>query len=191
MTPEDGRSVSMGFAALAVVIGLLVGGCGGGGRPDAGVTTPREPAAGWDEATRIVVDRSIGPVRTGMSKGELRAALGEPDKAAPSELHGGWERWTYRDRRLTLTLTERGEVWDVRTRSGRYRSGRGLRLGLRERHVRERLEGATCQAYGGPRRYRRWRVCNSRAGELGRPFTQVLLIRRVAREIRILQGLAL
>lgn len=125
-----------------------------------------------------------------MTQAELRAALGEPDVMAPSELHGGWERWTYRDRRLTLTLTERGEVWDVRTRSDRYRSVRGLRVGLREREVRQRLEGVTCQAYGGPRRYRRWRVCNSRESELYRPFTRVLLIRRVAQEVRIAQGLA-
>lgn len=190
MTPEDGRSVGMKVAASAVLIGLLAGGCGGEGRPDAGVTTPREPTAGSRGAGRIVVDRSIGPVRVGMTQAQLRAVLGEPDVMAPSELHGGWERWTYRGRRLTLTLTERGEVWDVRTRSDRYRSGRGLRVGLREREVRQRLEGVTCQAYGGPRRYRRWRVCNSRESELYRPFTRILLIGSVAQEVRIAQGLA-
>lgn len=180
----------MRLSAPVVLVVLLAAGCGADGRSGDGAATPRERTAGSSVAQRIVLDRSIGPVRIGMTQDELRAALGEPDDTAASEFHGGWERWAYRERRLTLTLTERGEVWDVRTRSGRYRSDRGLGVGLRERAVRRRLPGATCRAYGGPRRYRRWRVC-TRSGDLGRPFTRVLLVRGVAREIRVARGAAL
>ena len=176
--------------SCAVLIVLFLGSCGGDGRPAAGAATPRQQTSGTGAADGIVPDRSIGPVRIGMTQDELRAALGDPEETAPSELHVGWERWTYRSRDLTLTLTERDEVWDVRTRSERYRSNHGLQVGLHEGEIRRRLPRAKCQAYGGPRRYRRWRVCTSRTSEFYRPHTRVLLIRHVAREIRVMQGLA-
>ncbi len=140
-------------------------------------------------AEPVVVDRSIGPVHLGMRGEEVRATLGEPSRVLPSDLHGGWERWLYRKRRLTVTIGD-GRVWDVRTRSARYQTGRGLRVRLREAQIRRRLPNARCRPYGGPPRYRRWRTCTT-LKEGNRPFTRVLLIRGVARELRVARGLAL
>jgi hypothetical protein len=176
------------IAALAVLMAQVAIACGGSGGADSGAS-PSQTDGGRDVADTIVIDEAIGPVGIGMVTAELRAAIGRPDEVGPSDLHGGWERWRYRDRRLTVTVTESGEVWDVRTRSDRYSSKRGLRVGLREAGVRRRLPAADCHAYGGPARYRRWRVCTTGAQAAG-PFTRVLLVRGIAREIRIARGLA-
>lgn len=176
------------FAAIVALAMLGAVACGAGGRSDAVGSPPatgREPG----RAELIVVDRSIGPVRIGMTAQEVRAAIGRPGEVRPSDLHPGWERWRYRDRRLTLTVTESAEVWDVRTRSDRYRSDRGLRVGLGEAGIRQRLPHVKCRPYGGPARYRRWRVCTS-GSETEGPFTQVLLVGGAGREIKIVRGLA-
>ena len=141
-------------------------------------------------ADRVVLDRSIGPARIGMTAAEVRSVIGQATEVRPSDLHPGWERCRYRDRGLTLTVTEMGEVWDVRTRSDRYRSKHGLRVGLREGRIRQRLPNPRCRPHGGPARYRGWRVCTS-ASNLDAPHTRVLLIRGVARQIIVARGLAL
>lgn len=179
----------MRLVALSFLAALLAAGCGGNGGSDAGAASPESiPRA--PGAERIVLDRSIGPARVGMTEDEVRAVIGQPAEVRPSDLHAGWERWKYRDRGLTLTVTEMGKVWDVRTRSDRYSSKRGLRVGLREGRIRQRLPNVDCRPYGGPSRYRRWRVCMS-GSNLDGPHTRVLLIRGVAREIRVARGLAL
>lgn len=179
----------MRLVGLSLLAALLAAGCGGNGASDAGAASP-EAVPRAPGAARIVLGRSIGPARVGITADEVRSVIGQPTEIRPSDLHAGWERWRYRDRGLTLTVTEIGEVWDVRTRSDRYRSNRGLRVGLREGRVRQRLPNADCRPYGGPARYRRWRVCMS-ASNLDGPHTRVLLIRGVAREIRVARGLAL
>lgn len=175
------------WAALALLTALAASGCGANGSVDAHPTPP--PSGSTASHAASVVDQSIGPVQIGMTIDEVHAEIGRPDQVRPSELHVGWERWTFRERGLTLTVTERDEVWDVRTRSPRYRSDRGLRVGLREDAIRRRLPNSQCREYGGPPRYRRWRICTSGRG-LDGPFTRVLLIRGVARELSIAQRLA-
>ena len=178
------------WAALALLPALAASGCGANGSVG---THPTPPPAGSTAiratAPIVVVDVSIGAVQIGMTIDEVHAEIGRSDQVRPSELHVGWERWTFRARGLTVTFTERGEVWDVRTRSSLYHSNRGLRVGLREDAIRRRLPNSQCHAYGGRPRYRRWRICTS-GREFDGPFTRVLLIRGGAREISIAQGLA-
>ena len=175
----------MRLVGPTLLAALLAVGCGNGGSSTSPGLPPRAPGA-----DRIVVDRSIGPMRVGMTAHDVRSVAGAAAEVRRSDVHPGWELWTYRDLALALTVTEMGEVWDVRTRSARYRSKRGLRVGLRESQIRQRLPDADCRPYGGPARYRGWRVCTS-GRNLEGPQMRVLLIRGVASEIIVARGLAL
>lgn len=150
-------------------------------------------ACGSGDAARsapsIRPGESIAGVRLGMAEARVRRVLGEPDQVRPSGLHGGWETYVYRGRRLHVTIADRARVWDVRTLSPADRTAGGVGVGSTEAEVREDLPRLRCRPYGGPRRYRTWRVCADDAPQL-RPFTQFTLIRGRVAAVTVARGLA-
>jgi hypothetical protein len=165
---------------VVLVVSVLLSGCGGDG--DGGAGPSRE------QGGAIEPKQSIGGVRLGMAEAEVRALLGEPDAVKPSELHGGWTLWVYRDRRLRVTFEER--VWDIRTTHPGDRTESGVGVGSTEREVQTAMPDVTCAPYGGPPRYRDWRTCVDTRGRRG-PFTQFTLIRGRVTLVTVAQGLAL
>jgi hypothetical protein len=164
---------------------VLVAACGDG---TGGANTPGEtPDPGPN--TVIAPKRSIAGVRLGEAAKDVEGRLGKPDATAPSELHGGWEEWRYRRLRLRVTLADQRQVWSVRTYSAAHRTPGGVGVGSSERRLRTATSGLHCQPYGGPRRFRRWRVCADTATYSG-PFTSFTLVRGRVRYVTVAQGLA-
>jgi hypothetical protein len=138
-----------------------------------------------------VIQPKRGIAGVGLEAGadEVADVLGQPDATAPSELHGGWMKWEYRRPRLRVTLDERRTVWDVRTYSVANRTPSGVGVGSTESQVREAMRFVRCQPYGGPARYRRWRVCVDTRTYSG-PFTSFTLVRGRVRYVTVARGLA-
>jgi hypothetical protein len=164
---------------LVVLIPMLLSGCGG---------EENGPAAPSRERT-IEPRKGIGGVRLRMTAEKVRALLGEPDAVGPSELHGGWTLWTYRDRRLRVTFDDE-RVWDVRTTDPADRTTSGVGVGSSERGVREAMPELRCGPYGGSPRRREWRTCAD-ARDHRDPFTQFTLIRGRVKSVTVAQGLAI
>ena len=137
----------------------------------------------------IKLKRSIAGVALDDTEYEVRSRHGEPSRTEPSDLHFGWTRWIYSARRLSVTFTSAGRVWDVRTTAGRDRTRRGVGVGSSERTVRRKVPGVRCQAYGGPPRYRHWRTCTDTRTYRG-PFTQFILVRGRVFRVKVAKGLA-
>ena len=142
-------------------------------------------ASASDDA--IVPRRSIGPVRVNMTVADLRARLGEPDATRPSDLHGGWTLWIYRDEGLQVTVYDQDRVWDVRTGSRRYRTKRGAGVGTRLRALKRDVSGLNCRSYGGP--HPDWIACDDISKPF-QPFTQFLLAHRRVFRVTVARGLA-
>jgi hypothetical protein len=62
-------------------------------------------------------------------------------------------------------------------------------VGMTERRLRKTIDELHCRPYGGPPRYRRWRVCADTATYSG-PFTSFTLVRGRVRYVTVAQGLA-
>jgi hypothetical protein len=137
----------------------------------------------------IKLKRSIAGVKLNATEADVRLRLGAPSTKVPSELHGGWTRWIYRSRRLSVTFASDDHVWDVRTTSSRDRTATGVGVGSTERTVRRRVRGVRCRGYGGPSRYRHWRVCVDDARYRG-PFTEFVLVRGRVFRVKVARGLA-
>ena len=178
--PCADRSIGMARVLVVLVVSVLLSGCGDDGVGGA------EPS--HEQVGTIEPNKSIGGVRLGMAQAEVRALLGEPDTVEASELHGGWTLWVYSDRRLRVTFEER--VWDVRTTHPGDRTADGVGVGSAEREVRRAMPVVNCGPYGGPARYRDWRICVDTRGRRG-PFTQFTLIRGRVTLVTVAQGLAL
>lgn len=165
---------------MCVVLG---GACGGTEERAA------EPPPDRRGETSIEPKTSIAGVRLGASTNDVEALLGTPTTTRPSELHGGWVEWRYRSLRLRVTLDQSRHVWSVRTASRAHRTAGGAGVGLREQQLRNAMAGLRCQPYGGPRRYRHWRVCADTSTYSG-PFTSFTLVRGRVRYVTVAQGLA-
>jgi hypothetical protein len=172
------RSIDMVRVLVVLVVSVVLSGCGGDG--DGGGGHSRE------QAGTIEPRKSIAGIRLGMAEAEVRALLGEPDAVKPSELHGGWTLWVYRDRQLRVTFA--GGVWDIRTTNAGDRTASGVGVGSTEREVRRAMPDVSCGPYGGPRRYRDWRTCVDRRSR--GPFTQFTLVRERVTLVTVAQGLA-
>jgi hypothetical protein len=174
------RSIDMSaFILLAVLASVLVSGCGAA--EDGAPAPSREPT--------IEPRKAIGGVRLQMTAADVRARLGEADAVGPSDLHGGWMLWTYRDRRLRVTFTD-DRVWDIRTTHPGDRTTSDIGVGSSEREVREAMPDMRCEPYGGPRRRREWRICVDAGADRG-PFTQLTLVRGRVKSVKVAQGVAL
>jgi hypothetical protein len=161
------------LAALVLVPSLVGVACGGDGPREAGIR-PKQSIAG---------------IQLAMRQEQVREVLGNPAAVGPSGLHGGWTMWRYRAARLRVTFDERERVWDVRTYSAAHRTAGGLGVGTTERQLRSGVR-VTCRPYGGPARYREWRVCVDAADYRG-PFTSFTLVRGRVRFVTVAMGLAL
>jgi hypothetical protein len=138
---------------------------------------------------RIVEKRRIGPVAVGMTENALRSALGEPKSKRPSDLHSGWELWSYPAGGLDITIADTHRVWDVRTKSRRYRTARGVGVSSSLATVRRKVARVRCRRYGGQGPRRGWIVCDDGSG-VGRGFTEFLIPRDRVIQVKVARGLA-
>jgi hypothetical protein len=142
------------------------------------------------EKLRIRLKQGIAGVRLEMTREQVSATLGRPDGVRRSELHGGWTTWVYRRPRTRVTFDAGDLVWDVRTYSRDPRAPGGVGVGSSEREVRRALPSVRCRPYGGPARYREWRVCSDTRVYSG-PFTTFTLVRGRVAHVTVARGLAL
>ena len=172
--------------ALVLLVAVALSACGDGADGQAAA----RPSAERPHGNQVIEPRrAIAGIRLDVSADEVGDVLGKPDATAPSELHGGWVTWEYRDSHLRVTLDERRHVWDVRTYSAADRTPTGVGVGSTEREVGEAMRFVRCEPYGGPARYRRWRVCVDTRTYRG-PFTSFTLVSGRVRYVTVARGLA-
>ncbi len=97
----------------------------------------------------IQPDQGIAGARVGNSKAEVRTALGAPDaKRNGQNDFGRFSEWRY-DGGLRIVFQGRREVTSVATTGQGDRTARGVGVGSRERAVRRRVDGITCESFPG------------------------------------------
>lgn len=175
--------------AVLLVAPWIFGGCGASAEhpPTAGSTA--DPARPASAQPGIEPRRGIAGARLGMTRDAVEARLGPPVDIQASELHGGWTKATYRTPRMRVTFNGVDRVWDVRTYDRASRAPGGVGVGSTERRLRKALR-LRCRPYGGPARYRAWRVCTDTAAHDG-PFTDFTLVHGRVRYVTVAAGLAM
>jgi hypothetical protein len=114
------------------------------------------PAAG----AVIQLDRAVSGARLGNTKGEVRAALGKPRKVIKRQGEfGPTTEYRYRGGLRVLFLGRRATL--VSTTGLGDRTNSGVGVGSRERRVRNRVPGVTCETFEGTR------ICSRGAEQVG------------------------
>jgi hypothetical protein len=99
----------------------------------------------------IQVDRGIAGVRLDNTKAEVRAALGDPDRIVNgSNIFGPFTEYRYAGRIYVFFQGDR-RVTSVTTRGLGDRTARGVGVRSRERSVRRKVPGVTCDTITGTR----------------------------------------
>jgi hypothetical protein len=98
----------------------------------------------------IQLDRAVSGARLGNSKSEVRTALGEPRRVIQRDgLFGPTTTFRYRGGLRVIFLNNR--VTLAGTTGLGDRTNRGVGVGSRERAVRNRVPGVTCETFEGTR----------------------------------------
>lgn len=99
----------------------------------------------------IQVDRGIAGARLDNTRAEVRAALGRPDsRRSGDNPFGRFVEFRYRGG-LRVLFQGGQRVTSVSTTGVGDRTARGVGVGSRERAVRRRVEGITCETFGDVR----------------------------------------
>jgi hypothetical protein len=96
----------------------------------------------------IVVQRGIAGVELQMTKAQVRAALGRPQRARlGTNEFGSFRQLVYR--RVTVTFQSGPRVTDVRTRSRLERTGRDVGVDSTVADVKAHVPGVRCRTEAG------------------------------------------
>jgi hypothetical protein len=105
-------------------------------------------AASTQAAAKIVVQRGIAGVNLQMTKAQVRATLGRPQRArAGTNDFGTFREMIYR--RVTVTFQSGPQVTAVRTTSPLERTARGVGVGSTKAQVTARVHNVTCRNESG------------------------------------------